>query len=198
MSWSWRLIYVGMILAGVLLVYYKTILVWGTVNPLFVAMYTSPYPPSYMTHTYGNGGAIGDPPAGWKPKSRVVLTLTTMPHHLPLLQPALESLLAQSLPADKIYLNIPEGRNKRTNMSYDEEIQKHNIVFPKGITVNRCQDVGPLTKLLPAVLAEEKGDPNTIIITVDDDQVYMPDTVKYLVWYVQLLIFLCYYLLNPN
>jgi hypothetical protein len=70
-------------------------------------------------------------------------------------------------------------------MSYDEEIAKHHIVFPTGITVNRCQDVGPLTKLLPAVLAEEKGDPDTIIITVDDDQVYPPDTVKYLAWYVR-------------
>ncbi|ELR16659.1 uncharacterized protein ACA1_089060 [Acanthamoeba castellanii str. Neff] len=185
MTWTWRLIFLGMILAGILLVYYKTILVWGTVNPLFVSMYTMPYPPPYMKHTFGAQGAIGEPPEGWKPKSRVVLTLTTMPHHLPLLRPALDSLLAQSLPADKIYLNIPEGRNRRNNMSYDEEIAKHHIVFPTGITVNRCQDVGPLTKLLPAVLAEEKGDPDTIIITVDDDQVYPPDTVKYLAWYME-------------
>jgi len=182
MSSGLRLVNGLMILCCILLIYYKTILIWGTVNPLFVHMYTAPFlgPPATI---------IDDPPTDgeWRPQSRVVLTLTTMPHHLALLQPTLDSLLAQTLPADKIYLNIPQGRNRRTNMSYDDEIQKHRIVFPKGITINRCQDFGPLTKLLPAVIAEqeEESDPNTIIITVDDDQVYLPDTIKYLVWYME-------------
>lgn len=217
MPWAWRLLYVlGVALAGAL-VYYKTILVWGTVNPVFVGLYTRPYPPPYMVHQYSPDGAIGDPPPGWRPRSRVVVSMTTMPHHIHLLQPTLDSLLAQSISPDAIYLSIPEGRNPRSNMSYDDAIRQHGVVFPPGVTVYRCrEDVGPLTKLLPALERElemekmrtqhhqnggggddgekkEKmgdtqgktgeSDPSTIIITVDDDQVYLPDTVKYLAWY---------------
>lgn len=192
MSWGWRLIYaLGFALAAGL-IYYKTILVWGTVNPLFVHLYTRPYPPPYLAHQYPHGGAIGDPPPTWRPKSRVVVSMTTMPHHVHLLAPTLDSLLRQSLRPDAIYLNLPEGRNPRSNMSYDEAIEAHGVMFPAGVKVHRCQDVGPLTKLLPAVEAEQElerkqnkkeGESSTIIITVDDDQVYPPDTVKYLAWY---------------
>lgn len=209
MPWGWRLIHLTGILAAIALVYYKTILVWGTVNPIFVGMYTRPYPPPYMIHNYPNGGALPDPPPGWRPKSRVVVSLTTMPHHLHLLRPTLDSLLQQSLKPDEIYLNMPLGRNPRSNMSYDEALRGPGVVIPSGIKVNRCpEDVGPLTKLLPAVVAEQdwekqrKGgwenpsDLSPIIITVDDDQVYPPDTVKYLAWYGEAFIFIYLFIVS--
>jgi len=43
-----------------------------------------------------------------------------MPHHLHLIEPTLQTLLKQSIKADAIYLNLPKGINKRTNMSYDQ------------------------------------------------------------------------------
>jgi len=190
-----RLLYVVAIVTAALLVYYKTILVWGTVSPLFVTRYTRSFPPG------GGGGGIGDPPAGWRPKTRVVVSLTTMPHHVHLLRPTLDSLLAQSMAPDMIYLSLPLGRNPRTNMSYDDAIAAHRVTFPDGITLLRCKDdFGPLTKLLPALETEQElarhpnsvsdnADSNTIIITVDDDQVYPPDTVKYLAWLVLPLFF---------
>jgi hypothetical protein len=38
-----------------------------------------------------------DLPPDWRPKARVVVTLTTMPHHVNLLNETLSSLLSQSL-----------------------------------------------------------------------------------------------------
>jgi len=57
-------------------------------------------------------------------------------------------------------------------------IQQH-----KGITINRCDDHGPLTKLLPTLLRET--DPDTVIITVDDDKIYLPDTMLSLMWHAE-------------
>lgn len=43
------------------------------------------------------------------------------------------------------------------------------------------RDYGPLTKLFPTLIAET--DPETLIITVDDDKCYHKDTVKHIAWY---------------
>ena len=105
------------------------------------------------------------------------MTLSSLPHHKHTIDPTLQSLLAQSVKADAIYLALPE-RSSRTQELYG--------VFdvPEGITIlHAAQDYGPLTKLLPALLAE--NDPDTIVITLDDDKLYHEDVVKYLVWHAE-------------
>jgi hypothetical protein len=68
--------------------------------------------------------------------------------------------------------------NTRLNKPYK------NFTLPiQGITVNRCDDFGPLTKLVPTL--QQEHDPDTIIITVDDDQVYEPTLVRHLAWYAE-------------
>jgi len=120
------------------------------------------------------------PPPGWRPPQRVVVSFTTMPHHVDKLQPTIDSLLAQSLLPDAIYLNLPLGRNKRTNQSYEVLPYLEEYMKTTPFRILRCADVGPLTKLVPTLLAEPA--PDTFVITVDSDKVYHPDTIATLVW----------------
>jgi hypothetical protein len=54
----------------------------------------------------------------------------------------------------------------------------------QGVTVIRsARDYGPVTKLVPALHREL--DPDTLIITVDDDKVYHKDLVRHLAWHAE-------------
>lgn len=173
----------------VLYIWWWLLLLHGTVSPLAVWAYTAPYdhraslsggaagvvlpdwsmPDTYPRYLRGDG-----PPEGWRPPFRLVLTLSSLPHHKNLIEPTLQSLLTQSLRADVIYLALPE-KSRRTGESYG------NFTVPEGITILRSkQDYGPLTKLLPAVMAE--SEPDAVIITLDDDKVYPPDLIRTLAW----------------
>lgn len=98
---------------------------------------------------------------------RVVITLTTMPPRLPYLNETLLSLLDQHIQADAIYLNVP---NRYLN--YDKPIDIPSALSHLPVIINRCEDYGPATKLIPTL--ELERDPNTIIIAVDDDMIYKP------------------------
>lgn len=103
---------------------------------------------------------------------RVVATLTTLPGRYDKLVQTLQSLHRQTHPLDAIYLTIPP------------RIERLNITFPplpSSITtqctvVSVPHDYGPLTKLLGALTREE--DPDTFIVSVDDDIIYPPDMVE--------------------
>jgi len=98
-------------------------------------------------------------------KSRVVISLTTIPPRLPKLKKSLEALQNQNV--DAIYLNIPYICNK-TNTRYDP--LPDYLTSMENISIVRCEDYGPLTKLLPTLAKET--DPSTIIIICDDDMIY--------------------------
>jgi len=107
--------------------------------------------------------------------NRIVLSLTTTPDRLPFIQPTLKCLVNQTRAADAIYLNLPYYL-KRTGEPY--LLPKWLSEYPE-VTVNRCDDVGPATKLIPTL--EREKDPETLIIVVDDDIWYPPYLVlKYL------------------
>lgn len=102
---------------------------------------------------------------------RVVGTLTTIPGRYNKLLRTLKSLHKQDRKLDAIYLTIPKIC-KRLNCEYPE--------FPDDIkqlcTIVNCDDdYGPCTKILGALLKEQ--DPNTVIISFDDDIVYSPKLV---------------------
>jgi hypothetical protein len=71
----------------------------------------------------------------------------------------------------EILLNVPY-RSRRTGESYDIPDWMESI--PK-LRIHRCADHGPATKLLGAL--ERENDPETLIITVDDDVTYPPSMV---------------------
>jgi hypothetical protein len=105
---------------------------------------------------------------------RVIGTLTTMPDKYPLLTKTLDSLLAQTYKLDAIYLGLPQV-SRRLGIPYP----KLPSEISRKCTVVHTEDYGPITKLMGALLSE--NDPNTIIISFDDDRHYPPDLVESLI-----------------
>ncbi|EKX31247.1 hypothetical protein GUITHDRAFT_122554 [Guillardia theta CCMP2712] len=145
--------------------------------------------------------AVHEPP-------RTVVSITTFSERIFHMAPCLDSVFSQSQQPDRIIISIPKTYRKQektlctisdcvsNTMDYDESPEnvlkwfktyfaasfnetKHDVFeFPK-ITVQFLEkDWGPATKVLGALLLEH--DPDTVIITLDDDVYYNSDTVKWL------------------
>ena len=112
--------------------------------------------------------------------AKVVISTTTIPGRLPHLQNIIDNMYEQYYRADEMYLNIPYIC-RRNGEKYDEiEIQK--LDTKRGwVKIVRCKDYGPATKLLGCFPYIK--DPNTIIITVDDDQDYQRELIGFLVYF---------------
>jgi len=103
---------------------------------------------------------------------RIVATLTTLPDRYSLLAKTVVSLDNQKRPFDAIYLTMPKVC-KRLGTEYPPLPKEISAI----VTVVKVkQDYGPITKLLGGLYRET--DPNTVIVTVDDDVVYPPDLVE--------------------
>jgi Glycosyl transferase family 2 len=103
---------------------------------------------------------------------RVVVSLTTLPDRYEKLKETIESLLNQTCKPDAIYLGLPQVA-KRLNKPYPP-FSNANVKV-----VKLDDDYGPICKLVGGLLSE--SDPNTIIITVDDDTLYKPDFIEKMV-----------------
>lgn len=106
---------------------------------------------------------------------RVVASLSTIPSRVSRIGDIIRCLQRQTYPIDQIYLNIP-WVSRREGVPYPDLPADLDLT---GVKVIRCQDYGPITKLYPTLQYET--DPNTIIITFDDDLIYRPDRVETLV-----------------
>jgi len=143
-------------------------------------------PPAVMY--YMKAAAVSypeEPPLGWTRvdfKARVVLSLTTMPENVQTLPETLDSLLKQTFKADAIYVTLPE-KNARTGEKYPNPEWEDFYAgsTPEITIVKPKKDYGPLCKLAGALMKEP--DPNTVIITVDDDKIYSESMVAKLVWH---------------
>lgn len=109
---------------------------------------------------------------------RTVVSLSTVPSRVPYLQRIIDCLLNQTYQVDRIYINLPFWSQREKRDYPLPQLQKNDKV-----KVIRCQDHGPITKLYP-VLREER-DPETLIITVDDDIEYVPERIETLVHWAQ-------------
>jgi hypothetical protein len=94
---------------------------------------------------------------------RVVVALTTIPARANKLRPVLFSLIDQAEPPDAIVLALPEY--SRSGERYPDPA---TLGLPPSVTVVRCKDEGPATKLLPIL----KFEPNAVLVIVDDDVIY--------------------------
>lgn len=108
---------------------------------------------------------------------RVVGSITTIPGRYAKLLRTLKSLHNQDYPLDSIYLGISK-ESRRLKQPYPE--------FPDEIkqlcTIITCDhDYGPCTKILGGLIAED--DPDTVIITFDDDVIYSPTLVSSMMSY---------------
>lgn len=107
---------------------------------------------------------------------RVVASLTTMPDRYPKVVKTLETLNRQTYKLDAIYLSLPR-RSRRLDIEYPPVPPEISNLC----TIVQCIDYGPITKILGGLLEED--DPETIIITFDDDMIYPPNLVETLLFH---------------
>lgn len=100
---------------------------------------------------------------------RVVASLTTMPDRYFKTVKTLQTLNKQTYKFDAIYLSLPE-KSRRLGIDYPPITEE----MAQLCTVVRCIDYGPITKILGGLLSED--DPETVIISFDDDMIY-PNTL---------------------
>ena len=99
----------------------------------------------------------------WSKPANVVLSLTTSPKRIQFLKAVFDAIDPRTY--DIICLNLPDIY-KPTGEKYVIPAWMHS--YPK-LVINRFgTDIGPISKLLPAV---EKY-PNAFIVTIDDDSLY--------------------------
>jgi hypothetical protein len=131
-------------------------------------------------YEYDNSNFINNFP---NPK-KVILSLTTIPSRLNEIRegwgfkPVIKKLLDLSYTNYEVHLNLPYI-SSMTNEPYSipnwlEDLEKNN----DKLKIYRTNDYGSITKIAPTILRTE--DPETIIITVDDDMIYMDGFIQYL------------------
>ena len=108
---------------------------------------------------------------------RVVATLTTLPGRYEILTETIESLKNQTYKLDAIYLAVPK-RAARLDLTY-QELPDHIVRDCK--IIHPPMDYGPVTKIYGGIYAE--SDPNTVIISFDDDVRYPPNFVEVMMKY---------------
>jgi hypothetical protein len=118
---------------------------------------------------------------------KVIVSLTTSPSRLKLLEPAIESFLKQEYVPHQIEINLPmKYKNKEEYVIPDFLLPKPDTVsegyqntswsslkYPTVNIFRQDQDIGPATKIIPTIL-RYKNDPDAYIISFDDDHKY-PD-----------------------
>jgi hypothetical protein len=106
--------------------------------------------------------------------NQIIVSITTTPTRLSYLSSVIKSILQQTTKPDKIILNIP-NKSKKSGKYYDIDLLKDYKNHPK-ILINRCEDYGPITKLIPTLYLDLS--PDTLIVTVDDDIYLHPHTLS--------------------
>lgn len=112
---------------------------------------------------------------------RTVVSLSTIPSRVEYLNQIVQCLKKQTYEVDRIYINLPKWSH-RENIAYPDV--EDTLTQDPQVCVVHCEDHGPITKLYPILTHET--DPETLIITVDDDIEYIPERVALLVKWAQL------------
>lgn len=94
---------------------------------------------------------------------RLIVSLTSYPARFATLSLTIKCLLSQSVSADKTVLWVSSA--DAGGLPKDVlELRSH------GLTITECEDVGPYTKIVPALSAY----PDCCLVTADDDYYYPP------------------------
>lgn len=111
-------------------------------------------------------------------KDEIIITLSTSPKRLDKIKDTLDTMITQTTQPTSIYINVPTIF-KRTGETYDDNKLEEIKKIDSRIQINRCEDKGPITKILSTL--KLVSNPNTIIIIMDDDIKYNSKTVEILV-----------------
>jgi hypothetical protein len=98
----------------------------------------------------------------------VIVSLTTIPERMHKVHLCIESLLRQSCKPDylMLWVSIPE----------DKIPEKLARLQKRGLQIRFCKDIGPYTKIIYTL----KENPQSIIVTADDDYFYPRNWLKQL------------------
>lgn len=111
-------------------------------------------------------------------RTRIVGSLSTLPSRLFCCIHAIKSILSQTIPFDALYLNLPYVTLKGRQYIIPPELEMI-AANDKRLIINRCgADLGPITKIIPTL--EIETDPDTRIITFDDDVLVDPNVAEIL------------------
>jgi hypothetical protein len=111
-------------------------------------------------------------------KHPIIISFTTIDSRIDHIKPMIDSLLEQTLQADKINLYLSQEKgvlNKGIEKNQIPEFIKELVNFKK-INLIFTKDLGPHTKLIPCL--KEHWNQDCIIITVDDDRIYPNNLVE--------------------
>lgn len=103
-----------------------------------------------------------------KRNQQLTVSLTTYGKRIHTVYLTIESILAQSLKADKIILWLAE--DEFTYNTIPETLKKQEA---RGLTIKFCKDLRSYKKLIPTL----KSYPNDLIITLDDDIIFPIDHI---------------------
>lgn len=102
---------------------------------------------------------------------RLIISLTTMPGRFERIARVLNSLIDQQVPADEIWLAVPEFSRRELRPYVIPSFLRQQA----AVKLLACEDWGPATKLIPALM--QQSDPHDLVLVVDDDRIYPPDLV---------------------
>jgi len=105
---------------------------------------------------------------------RIVVSYTTLPSRYNVLKESMLSMTKQTRKPDAIYLALP---NKATRLGKEYPTLPDDIINMCTV-INTEVDYGPITKIYGALISET--DPNTIIISCDDDVFFDPHFIEIL------------------
>jgi len=101
----------------------------------------------------------------------IIVSLTTYSRRLYDVYLAIESIMQQTLKPNKIILWLSD-EFKQNDIPLTLQKQQN-----RGLEIRYCKDIGPYTKLIPALM----DFPSAAIITIDDDCLYYFDLIENLV-----------------
>lgn len=104
----------------------------------------------------------------------IVVSLTTSPRRINMIQKTIDSILNQTTPPNLIRINIPTVF-KRTGEMYS--IPNFLLNHRKIQVVQYKEDYGPIMKILPTIM-DYKDHSNVSIIYTDDDVIMLPKTIE--------------------
>lgn len=101
----------------------------------------------------------------------IIISLTSYPARINTINQTIESLLNQSFKADRVILWL--AQEQFPNREKDLPKQLLDLV-PKGLTIGWYKDIKSYKKLIPTL----KKYPDAIIVTADDDNIYVTNWLK--------------------
>ena len=99
------------------------------------------------------------------PVKNLIVSLTSYPARIGTVHQTIESILNQSMKADKVILWLAPEQFPNKEQDLPQELLE---LTKRGLTIDWYHDIRPYKKLIPTLIKH----PNNIIITVDDDVLY--------------------------